>query len=306
MASLLSTTLDIAARVAPGLAGPRAFALFVRPLGRARLRPEEAQLMAQAETGRMLVRGILVTTYRWGDGDRPVLVVHGWSSRASRFAGFIEALRAEGRTVVAFDSPGNGASGGRATTVRDLREIIRRLHAEYGDFSAVLAHSFGVLAGFFTLREVVRADRVVAIGAIAEFDYLLRQFRARLGVGDAVERALRRHVERALFPGEADIWQRLDATWRPTDVPVPILLVHDTDDDIAAPAQSRAIAGAHGDRARLIETSGLGHRRILADPEVIAAAVEFITAPQVAGENPAEADAVVRAVSGAQFPAATR
>src|SRR5687767_28905 len=102
MASLLGTTLNITARLAPGLAGPRAFALFVRPLGRARLRPEEAEVMAQAETGRMVVRGVPVTTYRWGDGDRPVLIVHGWSSRASRFAGFVGALRAQGRTVIAF------------------------------------------------------------------------------------------------------------------------------------------------------------------------------------------------------------
>ncbi|MFJ4777025.1 alpha/beta fold hydrolase [Streptomyces sp. NPDC088762] len=279
MASLLRTTLDVSARLAPGLAGAPAFALFVRPLGRPRLRPEEAEVMAQARTGRMLVRGIPVTTYRWGDGERPVLLVHGWSSRASRFAGFVEALRAEGRTVVAFDAPGHGESGGRASTVRDYREIISRLHAEYGDFSTVLAHSVGVLAGLFSLRDGVRADRVIGIGGIAEFGYLLDQFRARLGVGEAVERVLRSHIERRVFPGEADIWQRLDATRGPADRQMPILLIHDVDDDVADPAQSRAIAAAHGSRARLIETSGLGHRRILADRRVIAEAVEFAVSP---------------------------
>ncbi|MFD7263605.1 alpha/beta fold hydrolase [Streptomyces sp. NPDC059874] len=294
MASLLRITLNTTARLAPGLVGPRVFALFVRPLGRPLLRPDEAEVMARAETGRLLVRGVPVTTYRWGDGGQPVLVVHGWSSRASRFAGFVEALRAQGRTVIAFDSPGHGESGGRAATVRDYREIIRLLHAEHGDFSAVLAHSIGVLAGLFTLRDRVRAGRVVAIGGIAEFGYLMEQFRARLGVGEAVERVLRRHVEQRLFPGDADIWQRLDASWRPTDVPVPMLLIHDTDDDIANPAQSRAIAAAHGDRARLIETSGLGHRRILADPEVIATAVEFITAPNVLAESTVELPAATR------------
>ncbi|MBT2482891.1 alpha/beta fold hydrolase [Streptomyces sp. ISL-94] len=278
-ASLLRTTLDVTARLTPGLAGPSAFALFVRPLGRPRLRPEEAELMARAETGRMLVRGIPVATYRWGDGGRPVLLVHGWSSRASRLAGFVDALRAQGHTVIAFDTPGHGESGGRASTVRDYREIISRLHAEYGDFSAVLAHSIGVLASLFTLRDGVRADRVVAIGGIAEFGYLLDQFRARLGVGEAVERVLRRHIEQRLFPGEADIWQRLDATHRPVEESMPILLIHDADDDVATPAQSRAIAAAYGSRARLVETSGLGHRRILADREVIAAAVEFATSP---------------------------
>ncbi|MGZ9934420.1 alpha/beta hydrolase [Streptomyces sp. NC-S4] len=275
MASLLSTTLDVTARIAPGLAGPRAFALFVRPLGRARLRSEEVEVMARAESGRMVVRGTEVTTYRWGDGDRPVLIVHGWSSRASRFAGFVEALRAQGRTVIAFDAPGHGESDGRASTILDYRAIIGRLHAEHGDFAAVVAHSFGVLATFSMLHDGIRAERVVGIGGVAQFDYLVERFRAGLNLGEGVGRALRAHVERRLFPGDPDIWQRLDARRRRSGMRAPILLVHDTEDDVIDPAQSRAIAAAYGPQARLIETTGLGHRRILADPGIIATAVEF-------------------------------
>ncbi|WP_314246423.1 alpha/beta hydrolase [Streptomyces sp. DSM 40907] len=275
MASLLSTTLNITSRLAPGLAGPRAFALFVRPLGRARLRPEEAEMMARAESGRMIVQGAAVTTYRWGDGDRPVLLVHGWSSRASRFAGFVEALRAQGRTVIAFDAPGHGESDGRASTIRDYRAIIGRLHAEHGDFSAAVAHSFGVLATFSMLHDGMRADRVVCIGGVAHFDYLVERFRAGLNLGEGVERILRTHVERRLFPGDPDIWQRLDARRRLPGLRAPILLFHDTEDDVIGPAQSRAIAAAYGPQARLIETTGLGHRRILADPDIIATTVGF-------------------------------
>ncbi|WP_301364851.1 alpha/beta fold hydrolase [Streptomyces xanthophaeus] len=275
MASLLSTTLNITGRLAPGLAGPRAFALFVRPLGRSRLRPEEAEVMARAETGRMVVHGAAVTTYRWGDGERPVLLVHGWSSRASRFAGFVEALRAQGRTVIAFDAPGHGESEGRASTIRDYRAIIGRLHAEHGDFSAVVAHSFGVLATFSMLYDGMQTDRVVGIGGVAHFDYLVERFQAGLNLGEGVARALRTHVERRLFPGDPDTWQRLDARRRLPGTRAPILLFHDTEDDVIDPAQSRAIAAAYGSQARLIETTGLGHRRILADPGIIATAVDF-------------------------------
>ncbi|MET9958616.1 alpha/beta fold hydrolase [Streptomyces sp. NPDC006326] len=272
----MSTTLNLAARITPGLAGRAAFALFVRPVGRPRLRSDEAALMAEAVRGRLTVDGIPVTTYRWGEGDRPVLAVHGWTSRASRLAGFIEALRAQGHTVVSFDAPGHGESGGRATTIRRQREIIRQLHARHGDFSAVVAHSFGVLATFFTLRDGIGADRIVAVGGVADFDYLLAGFRRMLRVGPGVERALRAYVQDRLFPDEPDVWPRFDARHRPEQVPAQILLVHDIDDDVAAPDQSRGIAAAYGDRARLIETKGLGHRRILADPEVIATAVEFL------------------------------
>ncbi|MFF3209861.1 alpha/beta hydrolase [Streptomyces sp. NPDC002886] len=308
MASLLSTTLNITARVAPGPVGRVAFALFVRPLGRPKVKPGEAEVMARAVTGRLVVDGIPVTTYRWGDGDRPVLIVHGWTSRASRFAGFVEALLAEGRTVVSFDAPGHGESGGRATTILRQREIIRRLHERHGEFSAVLAHSFGVVSTFFALRDGIRADRIVGIGAIADFDFLAERFRAMLGVNQAVEDAMRRHVQRRLFPAEPDIWPRFDACRNPEEIPSEILLVHDADDDTAAPGQSRALAAAYGERARLIETSGLGHRRILLDPEVIATTVEFLSATP--STTPSAAPSAVpsrtRTASPAETAGATR
>ncbi|WP_405487116.1 alpha/beta fold hydrolase [Streptomyces sp. NBC_00096] len=290
MASLLSTTLNLTARLAPGPVGRVAFALFVRPLGRPKVRPGEAEVMARAVTGRLVVDGIPVTTYRWGDGGRPVLIVHGWSSRASRFAGFVEALRAQGRTVVSFDAPGHGESGGRATTILRQREIIRRLHALHGGFSDVVAHSFGVLSTFFSLRDGLRAERIVGIGAIADFDYLAERFRGLAGVNRAVEDAMRGHVQRRLFPDEPGVWPRFDVCHHPEEVPSEILLVHDADDDTSPPSQSRAIAAAYGERARLIETRGLGHRRILAAPEIIEAAVAFLgPAPAATGAPSATA-----------------
>lgn len=300
MTSLLSTALNVTAHLAPALVGPRAFALFVRPAGRARLRPEEAELMARAETRQVVVRGTTVTTYRWGDGDRPVLLVHGWSSRTSRFAGLVEALREQGRTVIAFDTPGHGESAGRASTILDYRALIGRLHAEHGDFSAVVAHSFGVLATFFMLRDGgIRADRVVAIGGVADFDYLLDQFCARLRLGRRVRWALRDHIEHRLFAGEPEVWRRLDAGRRSPNMTAPILLVHDTDDDVADPAQAREIAAAYGPQARLVETAGLGHRRILSDPGVIATTTAFVTAPPSGAPAPAPTavDATARGVS---------
>lgn len=291
MASLLSTTLNITARVAPGPVGRVAFALFVRPLGRPKVKPAEAEVMARAVTGRLVVDGIPVTTYRWGDGDRPVLIVHGWTSRASRFAGFVEALLADGRTVVSFDAPGHGASGGRATTILRQREIIRQLHLRYGEFSAVLAHSFGVVSTFFALRDGIRADRIAGIGAIADFDFLADRFRTMLGVNQAVEDAMRRHIQRRLFPSEPDIWPRFDARHHPEEIPSEILLVHDADDDTAAPGQSRSLAAAYGERARLIETSGLGHRRILLDPQVIATTVKFLSATPSQNRAPGRSEA---------------
>ena len=55
---------------------------------------------------------------------------------------------------------------------------------------------------------------------------------------------------------------------------MPVLVVHDTDDREVPYADGERLAGVFG--ARLLTTNGLGHRRILYAPEVLAAVVEFI------------------------------
>ncbi|WP_328941658.1 alpha/beta hydrolase [Streptomyces sp. NBC_00250] len=282
MAPLIRTALNATARVAPGAAGRWAFRLFVRPLGRARVKPEEQALFAAARTGHLQVRGKDVVTYSWGDGRRPVLLVHGWSSRASRLTAFAEPLLARGYSPVAFDAPGHGDSPGRAGNIVEYREIIRELHARHGDFDAVVAHSFGVLASLFALRDGVRTARFVGLGGVGSFGMLVKGFQAGLGVDERIVRCMRGHVERRLAPDEPGIWDRFDADRAAGELGAPVLLFHDESDDMVPPVQSRRLARAHGDRARLVETRGLGHRRILRDPAVVAEAVAFLTAP--AGE----------------------
>ncbi|MER5307381.1 alpha/beta hydrolase [Streptomyces sp. NPDC002773] len=292
MAPLIRTALNATARVAPGPAGRWAFHLFVRPLGRARVRPEEQPLLASARTGHLQVRGKDVVTYAWGDGRRPVLVVHGWSSRASRLTALIEALLACGYSPVAFDAPGHGDSSGRASNIVEYRETIRELHARHGDFEAVVAHSFGVLAALFALRDGVRTARFVGLGGVGSFDLLLAGFRAGLGLDERVVRCMRDHVERRIAPGEPGIWDRFGADRDPGELGAPVLLFHDEGDDMVPLAQARLLARAHGDRARLVVTRGLGHRRILTDPAVVAEAVEFLTAP---ADEPSPSEAPVTA-----------
>ncbi|MEV7565893.1 alpha/beta fold hydrolase [Streptomyces tanashiensis] len=283
MAPLIRTALNTTARVAPGPAGRWAFRLFVRPLGRAKVKPGEQALLAAARTGTLRVRGKEVVTYAWGDGRRPVLLVHGWSSRASRLSAFAEELLARGYSPVAFDAPGHGDSSGRASNIAEYREIIRELHARHGDFEAVVAHSFGVLASLFALRDGVRTARFVGLGGVGSFTMLLEGFRAGLRLDERVVRAMRGYVERRLVPGEPGVWDRFGADHAPDELGAPVLLFHDEGDDMVPLAQARFLARAHGDRARLVVTRGLGHRRILTDPGVVAEAVAFATAGSAVG-----------------------
>ncbi|MFI8826321.1 alpha/beta hydrolase [Streptomyces sp. NPDC053431] len=287
-ALLVRTALNTAARLAPGPAGRAVFHLFVRPAGRSRVKPAEERLMAAARTDRLPVRGKEAVVYAWGDGRRPVLLVHGWSSRGSRLAAFAEALLDRGYSPVAFDAPGHGDAPGRATNIIEYRAIIRELHARHGDFEAVVAHSFGVSAALFALRDGVRAGRFVGISGVGSFALLTAWFQGAFGMSDRAMRAMRRHVERRLAPEDPEVWEHLEAGWRPEDLDAPVLLIHDASDEMVPIAHAHVLSEARADRARLVVTQGLGHRRILTDPQVVAATVDFVTGAvpdQTAGES---------------------
>lgn len=277
--TLVRIALNGTSVLSPRLAGYAAFRFFRLPFARSAPRPAERLVTAEAAKERLRLGDREVVIYRWGNGERPVLLVHGWRSRGSRFAAFVPGLLAAGYSPLAFDAPGHGDSTGDTTTVLDYREIIGRLHARYGDFEAIVAHSMGVLGSFLALRSGVHAKRVVAISAVAEFRFLADAFCAILGLGPRVGTELRRRIETRLFPGETDIWTEFSAGYRPEDTQAQVLLIHDADDDMAHIGQSHLILRAYGEtRARMLTTRGHGHRRILGASEVVDAALEFLRA----------------------------
>jgi pimeloyl-ACP methyl ester carboxylesterase len=274
---LVSGSLNFTSRIAPPLAGWAAFTLFRRPFVRARMSSRERTVLDGAHRGSLTVGDKTVVTYRWGNGARPVLLVHGWRSRAARFAEFVPELLEGGYSPIGFDAPGHGESGGTATTLLEYRDIISQLAAQYGTFEAVVAHSFGVLASFVALREGERVQtrRLVTISGVAELDYLIDRFCALLRLRPRLNRELRTRVERNLYAGEADIWERFCAGYRAESVRIPILVIHDEHDGLADITQSQRILAAYPSQTRALITQNLGHRT-LRDASVITAVSEFI------------------------------
>ncbi|MFH9656882.1 alpha/beta fold hydrolase [Streptomyces sp. NPDC017248] len=275
--AVASAVLNTTSVVSGRLAGKGAFALFHMPLVRSRPRSSERELTAAAHVERLDIGGGKhAVTYRWGDGGRPVLLVHGWQSRASRLSAFVPGLLDLGHSVVAFDAPGHGDTGGRSTTILDYRDIVSALHDRYGTFDCLIAHSMGALGSFFGLKHGVKARRIVTLSGVCDFDYLVEEFCAELKVRDGLKVRLHEEIRDRLFPGLPREEVPFSLTDMPRVVRSPLLVVHDEDDTRIRVAQGRRLAAAFGDQARLVVTSGLGHRRILADAEVVRTVLDFV------------------------------
>jgi pimeloyl-ACP methyl ester carboxylesterase len=237
------------------------------------VRPEERAVHDAATTGVVEHDGTRVATYAWGDGGRPVLLVHGWGARASRWAEVVTALLDAGHSAIAYDAWGHGATPGPVRTIVEHQAVIAELERRHGPFAGVVAHSFGVPVALYAARSGLATDRIAAISGMGDFGYLVDTFCDRLGVGPAVNARLRMAIQRRWFAGEADIWARFSAQ------PLPgreVLVVHDAGDRVVDRGQSDVLVAGLGAGTRLVETTGLGHGRILRDPDVVGQVVAFL------------------------------
>ncbi|MEV8116768.1 alpha/beta hydrolase [Streptomyces xiamenensis] len=277
-ADLTRTALRLTSRIAPSLAVSAALPSFRRPHTSARPRPEEEALMRAARRETVSVAGRDVVVFRWGNGERPVLFLHGWMFRTSRFVPLVRALTERGYSPVGFDAPGHGESSDGETTILQYGDMARRLAPDDGHYEAVVGHSLGGLAAFWALREEVTATRLITLAPIPDLTYLVDSFCAGAGLTGRAKDVLRAHVEEDIFAGVPNVWECFSATYQPARLTLPILVVHDEDDDVIPAAHARRIADTYGSQADLLITRGLGHRRILADPQVIEGVVDFVSA----------------------------
>jgi hypothetical protein len=144
--------------------------------------------------------------------------------------------------------------------------------AHFGPAHAIIAHSLGAAATVFAMREGLAAGRLVFIGPPADPLVWVDRFARSLGLTPPVLAEMRRQSER-----------RIGARWADLPVlpmrglagPPPLLVVHDRDDREVAWQDGAAIAAAWPG-ARRLDTTGLGHRRILRDAAVVQAVADFV------------------------------
>jgi len=261
--------------VIPALGSAFGWRLFWQLGEPAAVRPSEQAFHDSARVSR---DGDIVS-YGWGDGAQTVLLVHGWRSRASRFAAIGSALVDRGYTVVSFDARGNGDSGGTRTHALEYAEQIAVLGQRHGQFEAIVAHSLGAVATFIAVRRGVRTRRIVTVGAPHDFESVIRTFTNAVGMPAAASRALQRRVDRWARPLGVDVRREFVSELDPTAYTTPLLVVHDSGDREAPLEQAMQIVESHTGPVETLITDGLGHNRVLSDAAVVERIARFVASP---------------------------
>lgn len=251
------------------LAGRTAGRLFITP-PRSKPSLDHAALFASARAFQVRLGRLRIAAWAWGEGP-PVLLLHGWGGRALQFRALVPGLVASGFSAVALEAPGHGASDGATSSLVEFAEALFLVGRETGDAHAVVTHSLGGAAATMALANGLRARRAVFLAPPADAAEAFARFAALFELSPAVvDRAFER-LEDRLHVSFARLNTRRLAPRMTTD----LLVVHDRGDADVPYADGAAVAESWPG-ARLLTTEGLGHRRLLRDPEVVSAVTAFV------------------------------
>ena len=272
--------------LAPSRAGAKAELMFRVPVRRHRPIDEQA-LLLNARPLTLTFEGVELAGYEWrplhGREELdlpPILLQHGWESRASQLAPIVKTLLGAGHRVVAFDAPAHGDSPGRTATVSAFSDMVLAIDRKFGPFHAAIGHSVGGAAVLSALTRGLRVRRVATLAAPASLRRATTRFATMLGLNARAIAAM--HEAVAIANGRSLDAMEFTLMKPPTDVSA--LLLHDPRDWQVPASESAAIAGVWPN-ARLRHVAGVGHNGILAADNVHRLLLEFITPPVHAQER---------------------
>ena len=258
--------------ISPALAGWLALRMFMMP-PRRKLDPEDAPVVARAARSTLRCGEDQFTLWRWGRSGPLVVVLHGWGSHAARFGTFVGPLTEAGFSVIGIDAPAHGESPGTFSDLPRFRDSLAEVLRMHEPIHAVIGHSLGGGATRTVLAETAdhHPKKICLFGVPSDMDYILESFAMMLGLGPAAVLDLRTRFERKFGrPASA-----IAAVAAAPAVRIPVLIVHDEEDNVAPIAAAvvlhEAIPGA-----RLVRTRGFGHSGGLRDPDTIRRVVDFL------------------------------
>lgn len=256
----------------PHTLGEFAAAVFLHPVRGARKMPRELAYLRGAERLALPTSYGTLAAWQWGARERPLVgLLHGWEGHGAQLGAFAAPLVDAGFRVLTFDAPGHGESPGDECSAPMVGRVVVELEAQVGRFAGLVAHSMGAAAAAMAVTRGVQPRGLVFLAPPLSQDDRVGRMARRCELDPATATAFAAAVERrtGLALEEADMRHVARRT------PCPLLALHDPEDQDAAYADTEAFVAAWRG-ARLVPCPGRGHHRILATPEVVRQAVEFL------------------------------
>lgn len=212
-----------------------------------------------------------VVVYHYGENDKKVLLVHGWSGRGTQLVKFADELIAKGYSTISYDAPAHGKSGTKTTLMPEFIATNLELEKLYGPFEYAIGHSLGGMALLNSVKQGLNIKKLVVIGSGDKIIDILNEFVKKLELKPIIADKMRLLFEKR-FGEPLDSYA---AHLAAKDVKIPTLVIHD-ENDYEVPISCGSNIHKHLSNGEMFVTQKLGHRKILGDEKVITKAISFI------------------------------
>ncbi|MEY2963016.1 MAG: hypothetical protein RL754_277 [Bacteroidota bacterium] len=222
--------------------------------------------------------GHLFPVYSIGQGPKNMVLVHGWSGRFTQFATIISTLEKlhpnllDEFTIIGFNAVAHRGAQGKKAMMPYFAECIALIADNFGPIHTIIAHSLGANASLYANQRLqIPLERQILIAPPGLISDMVRLFCQMIGFNADVQEALINHIKQT----HGDDFDLQSAPELAKSNTVPTLVFHDTEDQDTPIALGRKV-GQHMANGTYVETTGLGHRRILHDPSTAKQIAEFI------------------------------
>lgn len=247
--------------------------LFTTPI-KHKIPKRELEMDSKSRQETIFVPGIRknIVVYHFGESEKKILLVHGWSGRGTQLVKFAEAFVKLGYETISFDAPAHGKSPSSSTLMPEFIESILEIDKQFGPLEAAVGHSLGGMSLLNAIKKGLKLNRLVIIGSGDVVQDIINDFVRKLELDEKFNDLLRLHFE-SKHQLSMDSFSAYHAA---KTVDFPTLVIHDQDDD-EVPVSCALHIHQNLKNGDLMLTENLGHRKILGDTKVIQKTINFIT-----------------------------
>jgi len=233
----------------------------------------EKKMLDESQKKKLNVPSIKKTIqiYQIPQKGQKVLLLHGWSGRATQLFAFAKNLNESGMEIVSFDAPGHGFSDGKTTNIVEFVACVHEVYKNYGPFDHIIGHSMGGLVALNSAREGLEFKTLTVIGSGDKIKNVFLDYTRKMEFTDRIADRMIDVVEKRF----EESLEHYSGSHSLENLTIPVQIAHDEQDYEIPVSYAKDLYKA-SKNGHLIITTGLGHRRILRDRDLIKKVSDFI------------------------------
>ncbi len=208
-------------------------------------------------------------------GQQVAVLIHGWASSGVKFQTLIKSLLEKNISCLAWDGPAHGDSPGKKTNLVSFTKILSSdLQAAKLNPDFLIGHSFGGSSAFLAYKFGLNPKKIVVIASPSSIANIFEVYFQITKVSKKTQKIAIEKIQNRIGLTISEISSENFVQ----EVPAKILLIHDEKDKEIHVNEARKLKQLRPN-IEYFETSGWGHRRILANAKVHEKIAEFLMNP---------------------------